>query len=85
MFLGTPMLSNAKFYNSFKNYNWRVPLTDIRSTHQVPTGSMTYSELSCFCSVAMQKLDHLQISHVPEDDGSFLDPISAMALAMKEL
>ena len=57
----------------------------VRSTYQGPTCSITCPELTCFHSVTIHKIHHMQINHVSEDDGSFLDPLSAKALVLKGL
>ena len=46
---------------------------------------MTCPELSHFRSVTIHKIHHMQISHVSEDDGIFLDPLSARASVLKGL
>ena len=45
----------------------------IRSTYWGPSCSMTCPELSCFHSVTICKIHHMQISHVSEDNGTLLD------------
>ena len=62
-----------------------APPMYVRSTYQGPTCSTTCSELSHFHLVTICKIHHMQISHVSEGDGTFLDSLSARASVLKGL
>ena len=83
--LGPPTFSQRiDFTIATKTTHSSTPMY-VRSTYWGPTCSMTCPELSHFRSVTICKIPHMQISHVSEDDGSFLDPLSARALVLKGL